>query len=139
MHLPASGGKVSVVNPAFFDVVFNEVHAKDSDDHVHDLRQQCSIPFTPASLEKQYKSGMQCFRRLQVACWPVGKRLAVTGVSVALEDGCWTVAQDPASIQQTLRDFWGPVYSEKPFFFSKNKKGLICNLGGTCAFLNFRL
>ena len=124
LHLRVSGGKVSIANPAFFDAAFNEVHAKYYDGHIHELSSQSSLPSTAANLKKQLKSRIQCFRRLQAAYWPVGKRLAVTGIKVTVEDGSSNVVQDPSAIQQALRDYWGPVYFHKASDFEKASKFL---------------
>ena len=107
MHLCSSGGKVSIANPRFSNTAFNEVHAKYCEQHSQDLSSQIPLASTLGNSKKQYKARIQCFRPLQSAYWPVGKRMAVTGIRVTVDDGNSSVAHHPSSIQQALEDYWG--------------------------------
>ena len=100
LHLCLSGGKVAIANPAFFDIAFNEVHAKYFEQHIQDLSSQIPLASTSANLGKQFQARIQCYRRLQSTYWPLGNRFAVTGVRMTLDDGASRVAQHPADIQQ---------------------------------------
>ena len=121
LHLCLSGGKVAVVRPAFFDIAFDEVHIKCFEQHIQDLSSQTPLVSTSANLD-QFKAMIQCSRLLQSTYWPVGRRLAVTGIRMTLEDGPSSVAQSPAAIQHSLKDCWGPVYSEKVSALEKAAK-----------------
>ena len=124
LHLCLSGGKVSVVNPAFFNIAFNQVHVEYLQRIIRDISSQIPLASTPANLKKQYKARIQCYRRLSSTYWTTGKRLAVTGIKVSLDDGTSSVAQSPAAIQHALKEYWGSVYSEKVSDVEKANKFL---------------
>ena len=121
LHMQILNGRVSIINPAFFDVAFNECHAQYLSGHLKDLRKQ-SASSTSANIKKQIKSRVQCFQRLQSVYWPTGKRMFVTGVVISTADGSSSLASSPTSIQAGLKEYWEPVYSAKRCDEDKAKK-----------------
>ena len=109
-----SGCKACVVNPAFFDVAFNEAHSIDYSTNIKEMRKQSSASTASANLKKPLKSRVPCSQRLRGIYWPLGKRMTVTGVKILLGDGASFIASTPWTIQAGLQDYWTPVYSEKP-------------------------
>ena len=107
----------------FFDVAFNEVHAKYHRDNIRHMNLQ-SASSSSANFRKQIKSRVQCSRRLQSIYWPTGKRLSVTGIKLIGSEGSSSVVSTPLAIQTGLKGYWSPVYADKPGDKDKAKKVL---------------
>ena len=54
---------------------------------------------------------MQGVRRMMSLYWPSYKRMKLSGIRQA--DGATYCS--PQEVQQALKDYWGPVYADKPF------------------------
>ena len=90
-HLQVIGGIVSSISPGFFDVASGEAHSKYYSDGIGGLRKEMASSSAPANLKRQLKSRVRCYQRLQAVHWPVGKRMAVSGVKICLNDGSSSV------------------------------------------------
>ena len=64
-------------------------------------------------VKKQFKSRLQCARRLQGVFWKPGKRLKLAGIKVRDTEGHAAVVSSPQAVQSALSTHWGPIYEKK--------------------------
>ena len=104
-------GKATAINHGRFDGAFNECHAKFYSDDIKNFQEKMSTSSIPMNLKKQLQSRALCYQTLQSICWPLGKRLVVTGITGNLDDGNTSVAHSAQATQSALKEYWGRVYS----------------------------
>ena len=64
-------------------------------------------------VKKQFKSRLQCARRMQGVFWKTGKRLELSGMQVRDNDGQVTIVSSPPAVQQALSTHWSFIYGKK--------------------------
>ena len=64
-------------------------------------------------VKKQFKSRLQCARRMQGVFWKTGKRLKLSGIQVRGNDGQVSIVSSPQAVQQALATHWSPIYGKK--------------------------
>ena len=64
-------------------------------------------------VKKQFKSRLQCARRMQGVFWKFGKRLKLAGIKVRDTEGHAAVVSSPQAVQSALSTHRGPIYEKK--------------------------
>ena len=62
-------------------------------------------------VKKQFKSRLQCVRRMQDVFWKTGKRLKLAGVQVRDNEGQIAIVSSPPAVQQALSSRWSLIYA----------------------------
>jgi len=108
--LGVSGSSVFLLDPPSFDNLFNETRHAQKQEHLQTLQSE-RLAATSINAKKQIKSRIQGVRRMLALFWPSRKNLKLSGIRLASGE----TFQSPQDVQTALKDYWTPVYSDKPF------------------------